>query len=183
MNSYFFKMTNKDKENILDQHKHVYDGFVTEYTKPSEQSLYVQDFANDKGGITVNNKGNVSGYKNMNINEMYYSGDAEFTPEESFDFGGPDSTYVSIGEMKDKIGDGPHDFDFGTFEDDETELLVGPEGEFEIFADLNDKDPDFDDIEKINPDYLDFEEIIDDETEGPLMEQVNKTLDMFRRFK
>lgn len=183
MNSYFFKMTNQDRNNILDQHKHVYDGFATQYGQPKEQSLYVQDFANDKGGLTVSNKGNVSTYKNMNINEMYYSGDAEFTPEETFDFGGPDKMYVSVGEQKDMIGDGPYDFDFGTFEDDETEILVGPNGEFEIFADLNDKEPKFNDVDELDSDYLDFEEIIDDETEGPLMEQVNKTLDMFRRFK
>ena len=62
MNSYFFKMTNEERSNILDQHKTVYDGFATQYGQPKEQPLYVQDFANDKGGITVSNKGNVKGY-------------------------------------------------------------------------------------------------------------------------
>ena len=54
---------------ILDQHKHVYDGAVTQYVKPEVQPLYVQDLANDKGGITVNNKGEVKKYTNMKINE------------------------------------------------------------------------------------------------------------------
>ena len=178
MNSYFFKMNQAERNDILDQHKKVYDGFATQYGQSNQQPLYVQDFANDKGGITVSNKGDVMSYRNMNINEMYYSGDAEFTPEQSFDFGGPDSEYmVSMGEQKDMIGDGPDDFDHGTFEDDETEVLVGPEGESEIFVDF-DEDPKFEEPEILEPgDEMDDEEFI------PLQEQVNKTLDMFRRFK
>ena len=75
MNAYFFKMTNEEKENILDQHKTIYDGYVTSYAQqPKEQPLYTQDFANDKQGLTVSNKGVVTGYKNMNINEMRYDG-------------------------------------------------------------------------------------------------------------
>ena len=69
MNQYFFKMTNEERTNILDQHKHVYDGYVTNYSNSNEQPLYVQDFANDKGGVTINNRGEVSSYKNMGINE------------------------------------------------------------------------------------------------------------------
>ena len=33
MNAYFFKMTNEEKSNILDQHKEVYDGYVTQYAQ------------------------------------------------------------------------------------------------------------------------------------------------------
>ena len=70
MNSYFFKMNKQERENILDQHKHVYDGYVTKYNKQSNQyPLYVQDLANDKNGITVNNKGLVKTYTNVGINE------------------------------------------------------------------------------------------------------------------
>lgn len=69
MNAYFFGISPEERNNILDQHKHVYDGAVTQYVKPEQQPLYVQDFANDKGGVTVNNKGEVMQYKNMNINE------------------------------------------------------------------------------------------------------------------
>jgi hypothetical protein len=69
MNAYFFGISPEERNNILDQHKHVYDGAVTQYVKPEVQPLYVQDFANDKGGVTVNSKGEVTQYKNMNINE------------------------------------------------------------------------------------------------------------------
>lgn len=72
MNAYFFKVTPEEKENILDKHKTVYDGYVTEYGQGSnQQPLYVQDFANDKEGVTVSNKGVVKPYTNMNINESH----------------------------------------------------------------------------------------------------------------
>ena len=60
-----------DKSDILDQHKHVYDGYKTMLPHvPNTQPLYVQDFANDKNGITVNNKGEVKHYTNVGINEQ-----------------------------------------------------------------------------------------------------------------
>ena len=195
MNSYFFKMTQAEKNNILDQHKTVYDGYATQYGQNNQQPLYVQDFANDKGGITVNNRGDVKSYTNMNINEMYYSVDAETAPEVSFDFGGPDSMAVNMEEQMDMIGDGSDDLDHGTFEDDETEMLVSPEGDMEIFVDDDDDDmdtmrgrffddedmdsewdePRFDEIDLSKSDDIDMDQL------EPLEEQVNKTLDMFRR--
>ena len=72
MNAYFFKMDKQEKDNILDQHKHIYDGYVTKYNQQSNQTpLYVQDLANDKMGLTVNNKGVVKPYTHMNINETH----------------------------------------------------------------------------------------------------------------
>jgi hypothetical protein len=55
----------------LNRHKHVYNGYKTLNPNPveNEQPLYVQDFANDKGGLVVNNKGEVKPYTNMGINE------------------------------------------------------------------------------------------------------------------
>ena len=194
MNSYFFKMTQAEKNNILDQHKTIYDGFVTQYGQQKEQPLYVQDYANDKGGITINNKGDVKTYTNMKINEDVYGG-AAIEPKLTFEE--DDEFMVSVGEQKDMIGDGPDDFAHGTFEDDETEMLVGPEGEMEIFVDDYDDDMDtmrgrfFDDedmesewdepkfkgIDLSKSDDIDMDEI------EPLQEQLNKTLDMFKRFK
>ncbi len=181
MNSYFFKMTQAEKNNILDQHKTIYDGFVTQYGQQKEQPLYVQDYANDKGGITINNKGDVKTYTNMKINEDVYGG-AAIEPKLTFEE--DDEFMVSVGEQKDMIGDGPDDFAHGTFEDDETEMLVGPEGEMEIFVDDYDDDmesewdePKFKGIDLSKSDDIDMDEI------EPLQEQINKTLDMFKRFK
>jgi hypothetical protein len=185
-------MTQAEKSNILDQHKSVYDGFATQYAQPSEQPLYVQDFANDKNGITVNNKGNIKTYTNMNINEDVYTGSA-VEPEETFE----DKEFmVSVGEQLDMIGDGENDFDHGTFEDEDSEMLLGPEGGFELFVDddedldtmrkryFDDEDeesewdePNFHGIDLSKSDDIDMDDL------GAVQEQVNKTLDMFKRFK
>jgi len=70
MAQYFFKMSQTEKNDILDKHKSLYDGYVTEYANGSNmQPLYVQDLANDKNGITVSNKGEVKHYTNTKINE------------------------------------------------------------------------------------------------------------------
>jgi len=163
MNQYFFKMTNEEKNSILDQHKHVYDGYVTNYAKPNEQPLYVQDFANDKGGITINNKGEVTTYKNMGINESVLESEEE------------ESYMVSVGEQLDMIGDGDDDLEHGTFDDDDSDIML-------ISPEHDEEEPEFED--------MDMEDILglsnddeEDEVISSLQEQVNKSLDMFRRFK
>ena len=172
MNQYFFKMTNEEKNSILDQHKHVYDGYVTNYAKPNEQPLYVQDFANDKGGITINNKGEVTTYKNMGINESVLESEEE------------ESYMVSVGEQLDMIGDGEDDLEHGTFDDDDSDImLISPEhDEEDDYMNYDDEEPEFED--------MDMEDILglsnddeEDEVISSLQEQVNKSLDMFRRFK
>ena len=90
MNAYFFATTNEERSNILDQHKKIYDGLQTMQSQmKNPMDLYVQDFANDKGGITVNNKGEVKPYMNVGINE-------------------------SIDSKLDMIGDGENDLRNGT---------------------------------------------------------------------
>lgn len=164
MNAYFFKMNQAEKNDILDQHKKVYDGFVTTYGQQiNQQPLYVQDYANDKQGITVSNKGVVKPYTNMNINEADAMTGAKYLPDVSFDFGGPDdefeSDYVGF-DGEDKIGDSKTDMKHGTFDDEEDDEI-----------DLKDFD------------MYGFGDEIDAEMLEPLQEQVNKTLDMFKRFK
>jgi hypothetical protein len=159
-------MTNEEKENILDQHKTIYDGYVTSYAQqPKEQPLYTQDFANDKQGLTVSNKGVVTGYKNMNINEMRYdgkstglfsseepkeqghiSGGSIYEPEESFESEDKDDEYyVSLGEQLDMIGDGDEDLEHGVFgHNDESDMvLVSPEVNFEVEDDYSDDEDEF----------------------------------------
>ena len=192
MNAYFFKMTNEERTNILDQHKEVYDGYVTSYAQqPNQQPLYVQDYANDKGGITVNNRGEVSVYKNTNINEMhadgkstglfsdeepkegYISAGAKYTPEETFE------------GLHDMIGDGDDDLEHGVFGDDEEgdEILVSPEmgDDSDMFDDEDEDDSPFGlDIDSLF--NLDSEEdTIEEETKEQVVSKINESLDMFRR--
>ena len=60
-----------EKSDILDQHKSVYNGYQTMQPQVSNtQPLTVYDFAGDKEGMVVNNKGEVKRYTNMGINEQ-----------------------------------------------------------------------------------------------------------------
>jgi len=202
-------MTKEEKSNILDQHKSLYDGYVTKYNQESNQyPLYVQDYANDKNGITVSNKGNVKQYTNININES----------------------------PLDRIGDGPYDLKNGTVdidsymdtEDRNTQFMhdVYPspneeEFDYESFGNYADDmkqnedqyeydidqledysseeinetfDDDFEDSDQDDPfiemeedfEKVDNEEIISNVDEDVLPEfysQLQESLDMFKRFK
>ena len=212
MNAYFFKMTNEERNNILDQHKTVYDGYVTSYVQPEKnQPLYTQDFANDKQGLTVNNKGEVTAYKNMGINEMRFDGKSTglfsseepkegsiqpssvYTPEETFesefevvtDFSDDDDNFmVSVGAHKDMIGDGNHDLEHGVFghEDEEDEILVSPE-----LDDLGSMRSNYFGVEDLDDDLLFtpdselYNDVDEDEVEG-LFDDLAESLDMFKRF-
>ena len=168
-------MTNEERTNILDQHKHVYDGYVTNYANSNEQPLYVQDFANDKGGITMNNRGEVTTYKNLGINESVLESEED------------ESYMVSVGEQLDMIGDGDDDLEHGTFEDDDSDImLISPEhdkydNEEDDYMGYDDEEPGFDDMGL--EDVLGLSDDDDEEIINSLQEQVNKSLDMFRRFK
>ena len=195
MNAYFLTLTNEEREAIKNQHKEIYDGFTTQYAQNNEQPLYIEDFAKDKAGITVNNKGEVSEYKNVAINEMrfddkdtgLFSDEAEKTaksdikkhfnkstkrpfhyeedPSEDWSKHAIDYDTKFDIELeedfnqvppKDGIGDGPNDLIHGTMENPE---------DYEL------------NIDDISDELEDDTIIID------LTEQVNKTLDMFKRFK
>ena len=198
MNAYFFKMTNEERSNILDQHKEIYDGYVTSYAQqPNQQPLYVQDYANDKGGITVNSRGEVTTYKNVGINEMHADGISTglFSDEE------PKEGYVSAGVeyapeetfegLHDMIGDGDDDLEHGVFgdEDEGDEILVSPESDDDLvfgpdsamFDDEDEDDSLFgDDLDSLF--NLDTEEdYIEEETKEQIISKINESLDMFKR--
>jgi len=182
-------MTNEERDNILDQHKEIYDGYVTQYANTNEQPLYVQDLANDKNGITVNNRGEVGQYRNTNINEMKYdgkdtglfSGEAEKSAKSDIKkhFSKPAKRPFHYEE--DPSEDWPkHEVDYDTefnFELDEEE--VGPP--LDMIADRED------DVKHGTVDFEDYDDdIFDDMEEIDIMEiheQLNNTLDMFNRFK
>jgi hypothetical protein len=203
MNAYFFKMTNEERSNILDQHKEVYDGYVTSYAQPAkEQPLYTQSYANDKGGINVNNRGEVSTYSNMNINEMhadgkstglfqdeepkegYISPGSQFEPEESFESEDKgDDYYVSLGETLDMIGDGDDDLEHGTFEDDDSDMvLVSPEVDFDDEDDYSEDEDNDELVFNLGDRIFSDEDDIDDEEVEGLFDDLRESLDMFKRF-
>jgi len=64
MRPYFLNVNKSERNNILDLHKKPYDGYAINQQTSNTQPLMVQDFANDKGGITVKSNGEVSEYNN-----------------------------------------------------------------------------------------------------------------------
>jgi len=179
MNAYFFKITKEEKENILDKHKHVYDGYVTEYIKPNQTPLYVQDLANDKEGVTVNNKGEVTTYKNMNINESDAFTGAVYLPEPTFEEEEL-SEYISVGAPLDMIGDGDDDLKHGTFEDDNEWNVTLSDG-------LEDEDfSNWDDIDEYDEETIDdvfSDEEFNEEMKEEIKNKIKESIDMFNRFK
>jgi hypothetical protein len=192
-------MTNEEKTNILDQHKTIYDGYVTEYAQgENKQPLYVQDFANDKGGITVNNKGEVKPYGNVGINEsidgrldMIGDGDDDLrngTVDFSSIDNDNDDSYISLGSMSD-------DFEledvYSDWEDENEESGLD-EKHFDIELDevddtILDLKPEWsDDSEEeeiVNDIYNDNFDEVDEEDKDEFLGKLNESLDMFRRFK
>ena len=65
------QLSASEKQDILNQHKSLYNGYQTMQPQVSNtQPLYVYDAAGDKDGFVVNNRGEVKKYTNMGINEQ-----------------------------------------------------------------------------------------------------------------
>ena len=173
MNQYFFNVTKEERENILDKHKKIYDGYVTEYGQGNMYPLTVQDMANDKRGITVNNKGEVSEYKNFGINEMRHDGKSTGLFQEEED------NYMDVGAPLDMIADRQDDVKHGTvdFEDDIEFFDLGD------IIPFDDELDDYSDDEEDDSFILQLDNDFDEDMIEPLQEQLDRTREMFLRFK
>ena len=182
MAQYFFKMSQAEKNDILDKHKHIYDGYVTEYAQGSNQTpLYVQDFANDKEGITVSNKGVVKSYTNMNINEDFDRrdriGDGEHDLENgTVDLDSEEMDYVSLGSHEDECDDCDNDHGMMMISFEE----LGEDFEYDIDRDFSE---DLAGPMNYEVEGDSFEDEVDDDELPDFMEKLNESLDMFRRFR
>jgi len=83
----YSKMSDQERTDILKKHSEVYDGYAVGNVSSNMTPLTVYDAAGDKNGITINNEGNVTEYKNHNVNEL--SAD----PSYDFDSKGPTDVY------------------------------------------------------------------------------------------
>jgi len=156
-------MSDEERQTILKQHATVYDGYATGNVTSNMTPLTVYDAAGDKGGVTVDNTGNVKTYTNHNVNESVNEITAkplnydEIDAAYEFDSEGPQQSMTQMG-----MGERPYEF-----------VSKGPSDVYEYEEDFQDKS--FEDL-------LDDESVLDQE-ETQLSESVNKSLDMFRRFK
>lgn len=194
MAQYFFSVSKAERENILDQHKHVYDGFVTTYGQNiNSQPLYVQDLANDKGGITLSNKGVVTTYKNFGINENV----SDRIGDGPYDLKNGTVDLDSLGDTFDKNTEFMHDV-YPSPNEDENDITIislgqqeeDPEFDFSVHEPSEDNEykPYYEfDIEELGDfDSAPIESLyheVDDDIVEEFNEKLNESLDMFRRFK
>ena len=154
----FSKITDNERTGIIKQHSEVYDGYATGNVPSNMTPLTVYDAAQDKVGITVTNQGEVRQYTNHNVNEiaaknLHYD---EIDAAYNFDSHGPQQSM--------------------------TQPNPGTKAyEFDNSDTYNDTDED----EYNFKDLLDMESYLDDEETNidEINENVNKSLDMFKRFK
>jgi hypothetical protein len=146
MNAYFFKITEEERQNILDKHKTVYDGYVVRQQNPSgEQPLYVQDYANDKGGVVVNNKGEVKNYTNVGINEQFRKG---------VDLGKYDLKKIFIDDKEDDIEDEINDLEDNEIELDDKETSMEDNEQYEKVSEVGFSDTPKKEVEELAPESL-----------------------------
>ena len=209
MNAYFFKMSKEEKSNILDQHKSLYDGYVTKYNQESNQSpLYVQDFANDKNGITLNNKGEVKPYTNFKINESPLDriGDGpvdlkngtvdidsvEDTNEDNVEFmhdvlpspNEDEFDYETFGKFADEMknNDDQYEYDIDELEDYSAEQMNGDYEDRSMYNPYyGGEEEDELNFDLLNPFQDDID--VDDEDLPNVVSSITESLDMFKRFK
>jgi hypothetical protein len=172
MAAYFFNITEEERNNILDKHKHLYDGYVTNYGTNKEQPLYVQDLANDKNGITVNNRGEVKKYTNMGINESMD------LPLDMIGDGDDDLEHGTMGDEDEDVCPHCNGRGYDEFTDEQCEWCGGSYDLYEddeSFEDEGNKKPEF----KIGVEFLD--DVEDKDMNDDIKDSVNESLDWFRR--
>ena len=190
MNAYFLNVTQEERSNILDKHKTLYDGYAVRNEVPNEQPLYVQDFANDKEGITVKSNGEVGKYNN----KIYMKESKSICPECGL--------YEDVCECGTSMNEDDdielEDFSEGkVFQDEETTEGIydvddlDSKNKFDYVEDVNDlamaeEDPNLA-LAMANMDEEEFDfdsEYLDDESlEEKTHQKLKESLDMFKRFQ
>ena len=190
MNAYFLNVTQEERSNILDKHKTLYDGYAVRNETPNEQPLYVQDFANDKEGITVKSNGEVGKYNN----KIYMKESKSICPECGL--------YEDVCECGTSMNEDDdielEDFSEGkAFQDEETTEGIydvddlDSKNKFDYVEDVNDlamaeEDPNLA-LAMANMDEEEFDfdsEYLNDESlEEETHQKLKESLNMFKRFQ
>ena len=205
MRPYFLNVDKSERNNILDLHKKPYDGYVVRQETSNTQPLMVQDFANDKGGITVKSNGEVSEYNNKiymressgECSECGYNEMEEEELDEESNLCEECGLYEEVCECGRGRMEESYDEEFFTnVEDPDNFMSSGNYGEIDYGIDSEDEisEPYVDDAEG-EDDEIDLLMMFDDEEEDPEFEreidlgkpkansQLDKTLAMFKRFQ
>jgi hypothetical protein len=175
-------LTREEKENILDKHKTLYDGYAVRQNQSNMTPLYTQDYANDKGGITIDSKGNISTYNN----KMYMKESKEICSEcglyeEMCECGNSGMNESMCNECGGQMNEGEcsecgykqvkgigDEFDY-TEEIEDDCMECGGGGMYEA---------DIDDIMSEIEDDVEFEDEVED-----IKESIQESLNWFKKFK
>ena len=203
-------MTDEERQSILQQHQTLYNGYAVGNVPSNMTPLTVVDYAQDKGGITVNSRGEVSEYKNFAINEAKTETKEEETSDTNYSEEDPAFDYKSGGPEQFEPSSDDQDpyemdleaiqnmFDYedimgnGDTGEDMMALQQKMDGEFSGKEKLGGEKKAFDfDSEGGNVDVFGEEEMceqcetyeeVDDEIKESFMEQKQKIVEMFNRF-
>lgn len=203
-------MTDEERQSILQQHQTLYNGYAVGNVASNMTPLTVADYAQDKGGITVNSRGEVSKYKNFAINEAKMETNEEETSDTNYSEEDPAFDYKSGGPEQFEPSSDDQDpyemdleaiqnmFDYedimgnGDTGEDMMALQSKMDGEFSGKEKLGGEKKAFDfDSEGGNVDVFGEEEMceqcetyeeVDDEIKESFMEQRQKIVEMFNRF-
>ena len=88
---YMLNISDEEKQALLNQHSRPYDGYQTLRFPEPDNRIYTYDSAGDKGGVTINNKGEVKPYTNVGINESVaepHYGAFDYVEDEMCECGG-----------------------------------------------------------------------------------------------
>jgi hypothetical protein len=187
----FSMMSDEERQQIRQQHSKLYDGYVVGNVPSNMTPLTVYDAARDKEGITVTPKGDVKTYRNHKINEiaaknLHYD---EIDPAYEFDSVGPGdenlgyNVYNSTKPPFDFDSQGPADpYYGGGYQSGDEDTDINDSNDTTEFDTV-----DFDDyIDDMSFDDLVNDESLLDKKEDEIeeiYENINKTKDMFKRFK
>jgi len=69
MRAYFLNISEEEKKSITEKHREQYNGYQVMQPKGNMTPLQVENLAQDSEGVTLNNKGDVTKYKNTGINK------------------------------------------------------------------------------------------------------------------
>jgi hypothetical protein len=168
----FSTMTDDERQRIAKLHSQTYDGYAIGNVQSNMTPLTVYDARNDKEGITVTNTGNVKTYRNHNINEiaaknLHYD---EIDPAYEFDSPGPGDPNLGYDVYSQTIPS--YDFD-----------SKGPSDPFYGGGYQTGEEEHTPEEKEFSFDMKDFEDYIEDEKVDDLNESLERTTDMFKRFK
>jgi len=99
----YMTISDEDKNNILQQHSTFYNGYATGNIPSVPQPLRVDNGPKDTTGINVNNRGEVSTYKNHLVNES--------KEEEVMEYEADDMDLSDVASAYDFESGGPEQFD------------------------------------------------------------------------